>query len=426
MSQAEADQAPPRTAPSDATAAARDVAHTHCCIVGGGPGGVVLGLLLARNGIRVTLLEEHLDFDRDFRGDSLHPATMELMDQLGLADRLLRLRHAKVPRLALQTDDGPVAAADFGRLRTKFPYITFMPQPVFLQFVVDEAKRYSSFRLVMGASVQALIEEQDARWPEDGVVRGVRYRSSDGWHEVRAPLTIGADGRFSRVRQLAGIEMTKTSPPMDILWFKVPRAEHDPEETMGRVSNGHIMVMINRFDHWQLGCVIPKGTYRQIHDTGLTEFTNGVAALAPWLADRVRAIADWRRISVLSVESSMARRWYKPGLLLIGDAAHVMSPVMGVGINYAIQDAVAATNALTEPLRAGQLRLRDLAAVQRRRELPTRFIQAVQSAIQTRIFRGVSNPTATFRPPRVLGLPLIRDLPARLAGYGIRPERLAW
>jgi 2-polyprenyl-6-methoxyphenol hydroxylase-like FAD-dependent oxidoreductase len=397
------------------------VHHTQCCIVGGGPGGTVLALLLARSGIAVRLLEAHHDFEREFRGDTIHPSVMEIMDQLGLADRLLELRHTKIPRLTLQTASGPITPVDFSRLKTRFPYITMLPQSEFLQFITAEAQRYHSFQLVMGARVEELIAESD-------VVRGVRYREGNDWHEVRAHLIVGADGRFSRLRRLAGLEPITTSPPMDVLWFKLPRSADDPEEAFGRTMKGQMLVCINRFDYWQIGYVIPKGNYGQLHASGIEALRQAIAELAPEFADRVSHLHDWKQVSLLSVASDRLPRWYKPGLLLIGDAAHIMSPVAGVGINYAIQDAVVAANLLTEPLKAGQVRLSDLRAVQRRREWPTRFMQAIQTVIQKRILASALSRQQPFTPPRLLGLttriPLLRDLPACVIAFGIWPVRV--
>ena len=396
----------------------RDVQGTTCCVVGGGPAGVVLSLLLARRGVPVVLLEEHRDFERDFRGDTVHPSTMELLDQLGLADRLLELPHTRIPRLTLQTRDSSVVVADLSRLKTKFPYVTLMPQARFLEFLAAEAAKYPGFRLITGATVQELVEE-------DGIVRGVRYRARDGWHEVRALLTVGADGRFSKVRRLAGIEPVGNAPPMDILWFRLPRRSDEPRGAGGRIGNGHMLVLLDRDEQWQVAYVIPKGTYRQLREAGLPALRSEIAGLMPELADRVGQLEDWKQLSLLSVESSRVPRWYTPGMLLIGDAAHVMSPVGGVGINYAIQDAVVAANVLSEPLKSGRLRLSDLAAVQRRRELPTRAIQAFQGFIQQRVVGQALSSAAVFQPPAFLQLPVLRDLPARLIAFGIWPVRLA-
>ncbi len=395
--------------------------ETTCCIVGAGPAGAVLALLLARKGIPVVLLEEHMDFDRDFRGDSVHPSVMQIMEELGLADRLLQLDHTKLYTLPVQTARGTVTLADFRRLKTRYPYIAMIPQARFLEFITAEAKRYPDFRLVMGARVEKLMEE-------DGYIHGVHYRGQDGWHAVRAVLTVAADGRFSRVRKLAGFEPVKTAPPMDVLWFRLPRRPEDAMESAGHLVQGHILVMLNRGEEWQMGYVIPKGGYQQIHAAGLEKLRQVVAELLPEFADRMEYIKEWKQVSVLSVESSRLRRWYRPGLLLIGDAAHVMSPIAGVGINYAIQDATVAANVLSDDLRAGKLPLRDLAEVQRKREWPTRMIQGFQNIMQGQVLTKVlkSDEPLTISPFLLflLHLPGIRVLPAKFIGIGPWPAHV--
>ena len=390
---------------------------TDCAVVGGGPAGAVLALLLARKGVRVTLLEAHEDFDRDFRGDTLHPSVLELMDELGLAERLHRLPHSKIHTGTVMTDEGPTVLADFRRLDTRFPYIMMLPQKDFLAFVVEEAKPYPSFELRMGARVEGLIEE-------GGAVRGVRYEDKSGEHELRAKLTVGADGRGSRVRHLGGFEQLKTSPPMDVLWFRIPRQAGDPEGGVAYFRGGTGLVMLNRGSQWQVAHLILKGGFRDVRAAGIEALRDRLKAAAPEYAERFDVLREWKQVSMLSVESSRVKRWHRPGLLLIGDAAHVMSPVGGVGINYAIQDAVVAANVLAEPLKRGVPADEHLAEVQRQREWPTRLIQALQTRIQKRVIAAALDPRTTFRVPPalrlLLRLPGLRTLPARVIGLGFK------
>jgi 2-polyprenyl-6-methoxyphenol hydroxylase-like FAD-dependent oxidoreductase len=385
--------------------------------VGGGPAGVILAMLLARKGVAVTLLEAHDDFNRDFRGDTIHPSVLELLDEIGLAEPLHKLPHAKIHTASLMTPQGPVVLADFRRLRTRFPYIMMLPQKDFLAFVAGEAGRLPSFRLLMGARVEGLIEE-------GGVVRGVVYEDDAGKTELRAALTVGADGRGSRLRHLGGFEQVKTSPPMDILWFRVPREAEDPDGGLAYFGGGHMLVMLNRGEQWQCANVILKGASAQARAAGIETLRRDLAEVAPLYAERFEHLRDWKQISMLSVESSRVKQWFKPGLLLVGDAAHVMSPVGGVGINYAIMDAAEAANVLAEPLKKGTLDARQLRDVQRRREWPTRLIQALQTRIQGRIIAAALDPRNTFSIPLVLRLmlrvPVIRNLPARFIGFGFK------
>jgi 2-polyprenyl-6-methoxyphenol hydroxylase-like FAD-dependent oxidoreductase len=396
-----------------------DVQQATCCIVGGGPAGAVLAYLLARKGISVTLLELHTDFDRDFRGDTIHPSILEIMDQLGLAERLHELRHTKIRSFNIQAGDEEGVTIDLGFLKTKYPYIMMLPQVDFLNFMTEEAKLFPSFRLVMGANVQELIRV-------DGVVSGVRYKEKedDEWHEVRATLTVGADGRSSRIRRLAEMQPVKTSPPMDVLWFRLPRKEGDPPGLAGRIRNGHILVMLDRLEEWQVAFVILKGSYHALREAGLDQLKRFIVETDSTLSDRVNHLKDWKQVAMLSVESSRLEKWYQPGLLLIGDAAHVMTPVGGVGINYAIQDAVVAANVLTKPLQAESLRTSHLARVQSKRNWPTRFIQAFQAVIQKRILANALDTSKPFKLPFFLRLPLLRRIPARLIAFGIRRVRV--
>ena len=392
-----------------------------CCIAGGGPAGMMLGLLLARAGVDVVVLEKHADFLRDFRGDTIHPSTLEVMHELGVLERLLTLPHQKVTRINGQFGDLALTVADFSTLSTQCRFVAFIPQWDFLAFLAQEGARYPGFHLRMQADVMGLIEEA-------GSVVGLRANTPDGPLEVRASLVVGADGRHSVVRAKAGLSIEEFGAPMDVLWFRLSRRPSDPEDPIGRFDAGRIFIMLNRGDYWQCGFVIPKGSRDELQGRGLPAFRDAVAQLAPFMADRVGELHDWEPIKLLTVQVDRLRQWYRPGLLCIGDAAHAMSPVGGVGINLAIQDAVATANLLTAPLRAGRLTTQDLQLVQQRREWPTRMTQRVQIMIQNRVIRRVLTDRNRLSPPFAVRLmarfPFFRRIPSRMIGLGFRPEHV--
>jgi 2-polyprenyl-6-methoxyphenol hydroxylase-like FAD-dependent oxidoreductase len=378
---------------------------------------MMLGLLLARAGVRVLVLEKHADFLRDFRGDTIHPSTLEVMHELGLLDGLLRLPHQEVPQFAAKFGEREIVVADLSHLPTRCRFIAMMPQWDFLAFLAKEAARSGHFELRMNAEVTSLVER-------GGRIAGVRAQDL----EVEAELVVGADGRHSTVRALAGLQVEEFGVPMDVLWFRLSRRVGDPDATMALFDAGRIVVLIYRGDYWQCGYVIAKGAAEEVRHSGLPALRAGIAKLLPFLADRVAELTDWEQIKLLTVRVDRLRQWYRPGLLCIGDAAHAMSPVAGVGINLAVQDAVAAANILALPLREARLSVSHLRQVQRRREWPVRVTQRLQLMMQRRVIAPVLGSGERLEPPLFLRLlaryPLLRRIPARLIGLGIRPEHV--
>jgi len=393
---------------------------TRCCIAGGGPAGMMLGFLLARAGVEVVVLEKHADFLRDFRGDTVHPSTLEVMHELGLLEEFLKLPHQEVRRLGGQIGEDFLQLADFSHLPTVCKFIALVPQWDFLDFLADKARRYPTFNLIMQAEVVDVIHD-------GGRIIGVAAKTPDGDLEVRADLTIGADGRGSIVRDRAGLEAQNFGAPMDVMWFRLSRKASDGEQTLGRICAGKMMVMLNRGDYWQCGYLIRKGEFENIKARGLEQFHRDVVTVAPFLKDRTKELPDWEPIKLLTVRIDRLRNWYRPGLLCIGDAAHAMSPIGGVGINLAIQDAVATANILAERLYRNTASLADLEHVQLRRDFPTRMTQALQVFLQNNVIsRVLDNPEFRLPWPMKLfnRLPFLRRIPARLVGVGFRAEHV--
>jgi 2-polyprenyl-6-methoxyphenol hydroxylase-like FAD-dependent oxidoreductase len=392
-----------------------------CCIVGGGPAGVMLGFLLARSGVEVTVLEKHKDFFRDFRGDTIHPSTLELMDELGLLEDLLRQPHQELREITAHFGDHIMHIADFSRVPAKCKFVAFMPQWDFLNFLSGPARNYPQFQLRMETEVTDLLVE-------NGRVVGVTATGPNGPLNIRANLVVGADGRSSTVRAKGGLEVVDLGAPIDVLWFRVSKQPHDPPQAFGFISAQQFMVLIDRGEYWQIAYVIRKDSFEMTRARGLEAFREQIARCAPFLGNRTHELRQWDDVKLLSVKVDHLRKWYRDGLLCIGDSAHAMSPVGGVGINLAIQDAVATANLLAEKLRAGQITEEDLRMVQQRRERPAQLTQTVQVFLHKHLLERIFDSTETISPPLLMRLfeefPRLRSLPARMIGIGFRPEHI--
>lgn len=382
---------------------------------------MMLGFLLARAGVRVVVLEKHADFLRDFRGDTVHPSTLELIYELGLLDEFLKLPHRTVDRLSLQIGKRRVRLIDLTHLRTQCKFIALMPQWDFLNFLAAHGRRYSHFDLRMRAEAADLIEE-------GGRIVGIRANTPDGELTIRADLVVGCDGRHSIVREKAGLHTDDYGAPMDVLWFRITRHDSDGGDVFGHLEAGALLVMLDRGDYWQCAYVIPKGGIDRVTAMGIEAFRNRVVALSPFLADRIGELKSFDDVKLLSVLVNRLRQWWRPGLICIGDAAHAMSPIGGVGINIAVQDAVAAANRLAAPLKSGTANSGHLQAVQARRDFPARMTQKIQLAMQNQIIGPALQGTHEPRPPLLFKLfdavPFLRRVPARLLAVGIQPEHV--
>ncbi|HEY4432783.1 MAG TPA: FAD-dependent oxidoreductase [Candidatus Cybelea sp.] len=396
---------------------------TSVCIVGGGPCGMMLGVLLARAGVDVVVLEKYPDFFRDFRGDTIHPSTLDLLFELGWLEEFLALPHNQFATVGANIAGENVQVADFSHLRTHCKFVGMMPQWDFLNFLAAQAKRYPTFHLLMKTAGTALVEG-------GGRTTGVRAAGSDGELQIDAKLVVGADGRHSTVRALAGLSVDNLGAPMDVLWMRISKSPSDPTAALGRLITGHLMVTLDRGDYWQVAYIIAKGSYDSLKSRGIEALQQSIVEVAPFFSDRVSEIDDWSKVSMLEVRIDRLEHWHKPGLLCIGESAHAMSPIGGVGINLAIQDAVATANILAPALAAGEAPSDDdLQRVQDRRMFPTKVTQDFQLFIQNRAIDPLLHGAQITRPPLAVRLfdefPLLRRLPARLIGVGVRPEHIA-
>jgi len=395
--------------------------ETRCCIAGGGPAGMMLGFLLARAGVDVVVLEKHADFFRDFRGDTVHPSTLENMYELGLLDEFIKVPHQRLERLSMQVGDEKLSIIDLTHLPSHRKFIALMPQWYFLNCLARQGRRYKTFGLHMKTEAVDLIED-------NGRIVGVRANAPNGPLSIRADLVVGCDGRHSTTRAKAGLVSDDYGAPMDVLWFRVTRKATDDVEEFGHVEAGRMMVMLDRGDYWQCAFVIPKGGIDRIESEGIDAFRRRVAAMTPTLIDRVGELKSFDDVKLLTVAVDRLRQWWRPGLLCIGDAAHAMSPIGGVGVNLAVQDAVAAANRLAAPLKARSVSDDDLAAIEKRRAFPVRATQRLQLTMQNQIIAPALASTAQPEPPLMFKLfnafPLLRRIPARLLGLGFRPEHV--
>jgi 2-polyprenyl-6-methoxyphenol hydroxylase-like FAD-dependent oxidoreductase len=396
--------------------------HTRCCIVGGGPAGMMLGYLLGRAGVDTLVLEKHADFFRDFRGDTVHPSTLQVMDELGLIDGFLKLPHQQLQKMDGNFGGDSIRIADLGRLKVKYSFIAFMPQWDFLNFLRESGKQFASLKVMMNADVTELIRSGDA-------VVGVRANTPEGPVEIRADLTIGCDGRHSIVRQCANLEVEEIGAPMDVLWFRAGKRASETESVFARVETGKMLVTFDRGDYWQCAYVIAKGQYDAVKARGLDAFHGDVIGMAPILKSGISDIKSWDDVKLLTVAINRLKRWTLPGLLCIGDAAHAMSPVGGVGVNLAVQDAVATANLLAARLARGCPSEDELDAVRRRREFPVRITQAMQVMVQNNLISVALKPgdrplKAPLFARLINALPWLQGITARFVGLGVRPEHV--
>ncbi len=393
-----------------------------CCIVGGGPAGMMLGYLLGRAGVDTLVLEKHADFLRDFRGDTVHPSTLQIMQELGLLDDFLKQPHSELRALSIEIEDRCFQIADFSRVPTTCHFIAVMPQWDFLNFMMEKGRRFPTLKLMRSTQMTSLLETE-------GRVMGLQATTLDGPLEIHADLVVGCDGRTSTVREAAAFAVEDVGAPIDVLWFRLSKKPGDPEQVLGHLGRDKMLVTINRTDYWQCAYVISKGGIERVHASGLEAFKRAVVDAAKFLSDRVDELKSFDDVKLLSVSIDRLTTWSKPGLLCIGDAAHAMSPVGGVGINLAVQDAVATANILAAKLKAGTLRDRDLDRIRERRLFPTKVIQRMQVTIQNRLFPPIlSGENRTLKVPWVMKLldrtPWLQRWPAQIVGVGVRPEHV--